>query len=300
LAVGAIVVPVVLLFPHGHLRSDRWRLVAVAAVPIFVFNAVVIALTPGALSGLAAIIDNPFGVDALATWAGVLTALGFAGALGVVGASFLSVFLRFREARGTERQQLKWFAYASGLVAFALFLNTVIQAVGGVTVGRQAVILMSAHPAAKAGQVFLIGAMAFIPVAVGIAVVRYRLYDIDLLINRTVVYGATSVAIGTTFFVGILTLTQVLRPITQGNELAVAASTLASFGLFQPIRRRLQNAVDRRFDRSRYDASRTLDGFADQLRDEVDLDTLRADLIGAVRGAMAPAHASLWLREGPR
>jgi hypothetical protein len=115
-----------------------------------------------------------------------------------------------------------------------------------------------------------------------------------------VLCGATSAAFASTFFLGILTLTQVLRPITQGDEVAVAASTLASFALFQPIRRRVQNAVDRRFDRSRYDASRTLDTFADQLRDEVDLDTLRADLIGAVRGAIAPAHASLWLREGPR
>jgi len=135
-----------------------------------------------------------------------------------------------------------------------------------------------------------------LPVAVAVAILRYRLYDIDLLINRTVVYGATSAAIALTFFVGILALQAPLVPLTSGSELTVAASTLISFALFQPIRRRVQDAVDRRFDRARYDAARTLEAFADRLREEVDLDALRGDLLTAVERTMAPAHASVWLR----
>jgi hypothetical protein len=150
-----------------------------------------------------------------------------------------------------------------------------------------------------AGRVGAVG-IGLLPVAIGIAILRYRLYDIDVLIKRTVVYGATSAAIALTLFAGVVALQAVLRPLTTGSELAVAASTLASFALFQPVRRRLQNAVDRRFDRSRYDAAHTLDAFADQLRDEVNLDELRADLLGAVRLTTAPAHASLWLRERAR
>ena len=118
--------------------------------------------------------------------------------------------------------------------------------------------------------------------------------------DRTLVYGATSAAIGATFFVGIIALQTLLRPLTAGSELSVAISTLASFALFQPIRRRVQDTVDRHFDRSRYDAARTLDAFADQLRDEVDLDDLRSNLLGAVQQTMAPTHASLWLRERAR
>jgi hypothetical protein len=112
-----------------------------------------------------------------------------------------------------------------------------------------------------------------------------------------VVYAATSGVVAATFLLGILALQGILRPLTSGSELAIAASTLVSFALFQPIRRRIQDAVNRRFDRSRYDTARMLDAFADQLRDEVDLDAVRADLIGVVRQAMAPAHTSLWLRE---
>jgi len=139
---------------------------------------------------------------------------------------------------------------------------------------------------------------SIVPLAIGIAILRYRLYEIDILIKRTVVYATTSAAVGATFLLGIVGLQGILRPLTAGSELAIAASTLVSFALFQPIRRRVQDAVNRRFDRSRYDAARTLDLFADQLRDEVDLDAVRADLLGAVRQTMAPAHTSLWLRHG--
>jgi hypothetical protein len=135
-----------------------------------------------------------------------------------------------------------------------------------------------------------------VPIAIGIAVLRYRLYDIDIIIRRTVVFGATTIAVAGTFFGGVLLIQSFLRPFTSGNELAVAASTLASVALFQPFRRRIQAAVDRRFFRSRYDASRTLDAFSEELRDEVDLEAMRVHLLDAVGQTMSPAHASLWLR----
>jgi hypothetical protein len=143
-------------------------------------------------------------------------------------------------------------------------------------------------------------AMGLPPLAVGNAILRYRLYDIDRLINGTVVYGVTTGAIAVAFFVGIVVLQAALRPLTGGSEVAVAASTLLCFALFVPVRRRVQSAVDRRFYRSRYDAERTLDEFGVRVRDEVALDAVRADLLDAVRETVQPAHASVWLRDSGR
>jgi hypothetical protein len=142
----------------------------------------------------------------------------------------------------------------------------------------------------------VIAAFMTMPVAIGIAILRYRLYDIDVLINRALVYGTTSAGIAIAFFAGIVVLQALLRPVTSGSEVAVAISTLASVVLFQPLRSRVQSAVDRRFYRSRYDAARTLDAFSVRLRDEVDLDAVRADLVRAVHETVQPAHASVWLR----
>ena len=139
-----------------------------------------------------------------------------------------------------------------------------------------------------------------VPISVAIAILRDRLYDIDVLINRTLVYGVTSAAIAATFFVGLVALQAALRPLTSGSELAVAASTLVSFALFQPIRRRVRDAVDRRFDRRRYDAERTLDAFAARLREQVDLVALQGELLAAVSETVQPAHAGVWLREAKR
>jgi hypothetical protein len=136
-----------------------------------------------------------------------------------------------------------------------------------------------------------------LPISVGIAILRYRLYDIDLLINRTLVYGLLSAALAATYVTGVVTLQAALRPLTDGSEVAVALSTLLVLALFAPLRRRIQAAVDRRFYRSRYDAARTLDAFGERLRDEVDLESVRADLLDVVRDTVRPAHASVWLRE---
>ncbi len=193
-------------------------------------------------------------------------------------ASAWSLWYRARRAGSVERQQLKLLAYAAGLVS----ITTIAVFVLGIPL--------------VIGVEIITYALLAIPIAVGIAILRYRLYDIDLLIKRTVVYGATTAALAAIFFVGLVALQGALRPLTSGSDLAVAASTLVSFALFQPIRRRVQDAVDRRFDRSRYDAAQIVEAFADQLRDEVDLDALNAELVSAVKRTMSPAHSSLWLR----
>jgi hypothetical protein len=290
--IATCIVPVLFLFPDGQLRSRNARAGIVISLLAMMAAIVVQGLRPGPILGIR-FAENPFGWRDGERVLDVALISLFVLGLPAVALIFSTLRARARNASYLERQQLKWLYGGFGLFGVTSMLTT--ATLFGDAIGVAVDPLVSYLGRLGAGLAFSI-----IPIAIGIAIVRYGLYDIDLLINRTLVYGATTAAIAATFFLGILTLTQVLRPITQGNELAVAASTLASFALFQPIRRRVQDAVDRRFDRSRYDASRTLDAFADQLRDEVDLDTLRADLIGAVRQTMAPAHASLWLREGPR
>jgi len=237
--------------------------------------------------------ENPFGWREGARLLDVALVIPFA--LGLtsfaLGASALRT--RYRSANDLERQQLKWLL--GGMVLWAttytIITPTFFSDAFGVVV--EPVVPYLGRLGAAVG-------FSIVPVVIGIAILRYRLYEIDMLIKRTVVYATTSGAVAAVFLLGILALQGILRPLTSGSELAIAASTLVSFALFQPIRRRIQDAVNRRFDRSRYDTARMLEAFADRLRDEVDLDALRADLMGAVRETMAPAHASLWLRERPR
>jgi hypothetical protein len=201
-------------------------------------------------------------------------------------ASILSLLVRMRRARGDERQQIKWLAYGA-LPIGAIFVLSFIQPVVVSTFGLEA-----------SAWLFVLQHIAFlsVPLAIGIAILRYRLYDIDHLINRTLVYGVTTATIAVAFFAGIVVLQAILRPFTNGSEIAVAVSTLVSFALFQPLRARVQAGVDRRFNRSRYDAARTLEDFSVHLRDEVDLDAVRADLLDAVRETVQPAHVAVWLR----
>lgn len=180
---------------------------------------------------------------------------------------------------------MKWFVYAA--------VTSIVIVIGSGIGSRW---LPEAFSVTVGFITFALAMVAF-PLSVGIALLRYRLYDIDLLINRTFVYGATTVTIGATFFAGIVVLQAALRPLTGGSEVAVAGSTLVSFALFHPARRWIQSAVDRRFYRSRYDAARTLDRFASGLSGEVDLDMVRADLAAAVSETLRPAHVSLWLRD---
>jgi hypothetical protein len=192
--------------------------------------------------------------------------------LTVVGAPIV----RWRRSIGVERQQLELFVYAASFVLLGY------------------VLIISGLPGPWSALIDL-GHMG-LPVAIAVAVFRYRLYDIDVLIERTLVYGALSATVGLTYWLLVLVLQSALRPITGGGELAVAASTLATLALVQPLRTRIQRGVDHRFYRARYDAARTLDAFSLRLRDEVDLDAVRGGLLEAVRDTVQPASAGVWLR----
>jgi hypothetical protein len=282
----------IMLFPTGRPPSPRWRLPVAVVVMDTALLLVANVLAPRevpiqhsilpAQGALPLTVANPLAIDGP-----LATLLGYAYSSPLTFVVYLipvaAVLARFRTTAGNERQQLKWFAYASSIsIVFLVAGSVLFPYLAGL------------------GPLIAILAIDLIPISVAIAILRYRLYDIDLLIKRTIVYGATSAAIAATFWLGILALQRLLSPVTSGSEVAIAASTLVSLALFQPVRRRVQDAVDRRFDRSRYNAARTVDVFADRLRDEVNLDELRADLLGAVELTMAPAHASLWLREGAR
>jgi hypothetical protein len=193
----------------------------------------------------------------------------------------LALVVRFRRSHGVERQQLKWLTYTAA-IAFGLALIAFVAPPGPIRV------------LADPTSIFGIG---LLPVAIGIAIFRYRLYDIDVLIRRTLIYAALSAVLLAAYLVGLALFQTILAPITSGSAVAVAISTLSVVALFQPVRRRIQAAVDRRFYRSRYDSARTLDAFSARLRDEVDLDAVRLDLIDAVQRTVQPAHASVWLRE---
>ena len=266
-----------LFFPDGRLPSRRWRPVAWFTVLAIAFFVVTIALVPGpmpeavyARNPVSPFPEGAYGFAEAQLWS-------FPTLLVALVASVAALVRRFRASRGVERLQLKWFVYAGSLTAVVLFFVPFLQL----------------WPPYQIVNVLIINVM---PIAAGVAILRYRLYDIDILIRRTIVYGATTATIGSAFFGGIVVFQALLRPVTSGSEIAVAASTLASLALFQPLRLRVQRAVDRRFYRSRYDAARTLDDFSVRLRDEVALDAVRADLLDAVRETVQPAHASVWLR----
>lgn len=273
-----------LLFPTGRLVSARWRVVVWAAVLAIVLGSVGTAFGPGTLqfNTPLASIENPFGVP------------GFPENLGSIGlalwavaavASAASFGIRLRRARGVERLQLRWFGYAFTLLLVAIAIGLA----GGAVVGLQTIVPIL-------GALVTL-ALTTLAIACGIAILRYRLYDIDVLIRRTLVYGALTTTLAGTYAATVVLFQAALRPVTGSSELAVAASTLATLALFQPLRRQIQNAVDRRFFRARYDLERTLDAFGERLRDEVELEAVEASLLGAVEQTVHPSQASVWLRE---
>jgi hypothetical protein len=288
--VFALIALVFLLFPDGRLLSRRWRLVVwldlIAVMCLFAW-----AFEPGPLGNLGLVrIANPFGVEGLAALLGTLGMVGLFMTLAVAVAGGISLVVRFRRARGVERQQLKWFAF-SGVVFCAVF------AIGPV---------LWYLPESSGTEwiwtvLFLVGAST-IPVAVGIAILRYKLYEIDLLINRTLVYGSLTASLALVYFGGVAATQTIFRALTgqeQQPQLAIVVSTLVIAALFNPLRRRIQGFIDRRFYRRKYDTRKTLETFSAKLRDETDLDALRDDLVGVVRETMQPAHVSLWLRPDP-
>jgi hypothetical protein len=278
---GLILNVFVLLFPTGRVPSRRWVPVLAAGLLGMALSTVGFAFGPGQL--IAFPLENPFGIaDAAATfW--LIGDIGIALQVVAACAAAASVGVRLMRADHIERQQLKWMGAAVSI----LLVGAILGGVGGVSgVGRSAF-------GTAAGSL----ALNCIPIAAGIAILRYRLYDIDVLVNRALVYGGTTAMVAAAFFGGIVLLQALLRPFTGGNELAVAGSTLVCFALFQPLRSRVQVAVDRRFYHSRYDAARTLDEFSERLRDEIDLEAVAAELVAAIHRTVQPAHAGVWLRE---
>jgi len=295
-ALGAILVALV-LFPTDRLPSRRWAPILLAIVVMSTATTLARALAPRPLRVPYALtaspaerlevatIPNPFGIGGAAGDA-ILTLLPLTDAFALPSflLALLALLARFARSTGTERLQLKWFAYAAS-VSLGSAVSSVALPKGTASDIAWALSLLSS---------------GFIPIAIGIAVLRYRLYDIDVLIRRTLIYAAVSLTLAATYFAGVVLLQTVLRPLIGGSEVPVALSTLAVVALFAPLRRRIQQVVDRRFYRSRYDAAHTLDAFGARLRDEVDLEAVRGDLPEAVHETVRPAHASVWLREPTR
>jgi hypothetical protein len=268
---------VLLLTPTGSLPSPRWRWWAWVTVAAPVALLVAVAVARGSLDPRYQAESNPLdfrGVDGALLVVNQLT-------LGVTLLALLvaagSLVVRFRRARGVERLQLRWVAWAAALVALAA-----IAALASSALGFSEVLDWAAG-----------ACVALLPLATGAAILRYRLYDLDRIISRTVAYGLLTVLLGGGYAAVVLGLGQLLG---RDSPLVVAGATLAVAAAFQPARRRIQAVVDRRFDRRRYDAARTIAGFSARLRQQVDLDTLTAELLGVVEQTMQPASVSLWLR----
>ena len=275
----ALILPVVaLVFPDGRLPSRRWRWPAGTALGALSAATILIAFTPAEILNI--LPWNPIGIDALPVWVWAL-----AGPLGGVGTVLISILgvaavvSRYRRGAGVERQQLRWFVAA---VLLAVVPITVSPLGGG--------------PVAFLLSVF---GLLLVPVSVWIAVTRYRLYEIDRLISRGLSWAVISGLLVAVYAAAILLLQTVLGDVTGGQTVAVAGSTLLAAALFQPLRRRVQTAVDHRFNRARYDAERTTTDFAERLRDEVDVDHLRSALASTASGAVHPTGVGVWLRPAP-
>jgi hypothetical protein len=261
-----------LLVPNGQLRSPRWRVVAIAAVVAATLGPLAAGFIPGQTGETPLPIDNPFGLTGVAGT--VAKVVGFTGLVvhtACLPAALLCVVLRFRTSRGVERQQLRWVAAGAA------------GAVIGILVGTTGVVLTYA-------------AVLCPPLSVAVAVLRYRLWDLDRLVSRTVTYALVTALLVLPY---LLILPATTRLAGDAGSLAVAATTLAAVALFAPLRRRVQDLVDRRFNRRRYDAARTVDAFAARLREQVDLDALAAELLAVVDQTVQPTRASLWLRPRP-
>ncbi len=268
-----------LLFPTGRLPSSRWRPVLWGTVGFIAFFTLVAWLSPASLDLRLPFVRNPLGLE-----------LEFMNLLGgvvyltfplLVVASGMAVIVRFRRSKGDERQQLKWFAYAVAVMIVVFVVWFSFELAGLVVPGA----LVFAVP--------LIG----LPVAAGFAILKYRLYDIDIVINRTLVYGTLTAVLAVVYLGSVVLLRGLVFGFTgQSSQLTIVASTLAVAALFGPLRRRIQGVIDRRFYRRKYDAAKTLEAYSAKLRDETDLDRLGDDLLAVVSETVQPAHASLWIR----
>ena len=289
-SVGLMGTYVFLLFPDGRLPSRRWRPLAWLCGVVIAWGIVGVAFGPGPLQDLGGI-QNPIGL--LRPWMMPAFWVSLPLLPLCMLASALSLVMRYRHSRGDERQQIKWIAFSASVVALvyliAIIASLVFPADSWTTVGPVWWLNLLTYAA-------LLSFVA-IPIAVGIAVLKYRLYDIDVIINRALVYGSLTAMLIALYFGGIVVLQRLFVLLTgQQSTLAVVASTLLIAALFNTLRRRIQGFVDRSFYRGKYDARKTLEAFSAKLRDETDLEALRGDLVGLVRETMQATHVSLWLR----
>jgi hypothetical protein len=281
-----------LLFPNGRPPTPRWRWVSVAAIVWATLFVLIVTLSRQfraefrADTRPALVLDNPIGV--LGHDAGErLVGIWIVGLMALVVVCAAALFVRYRRADDTERRQIKWLLYASAAF-LVVYGGGLLSGVGGTTTLGGYI-----------WGVFAALSVMALPAAIGIAILRYRLYEIDTLINRTLVYGALSASLALVYFGGVATTQAIFRALTgqeQQPQLAIVVSTLIIAALISPLRRRIQSFIDRRFYRRKYDARKTLEAFSARLRDETDLQALDRELVGVVRKTMQPAHVSLWLR----
>lgn len=287
-----------LLFPDGHLPSPRWRPMAWASALSLLLVTLIIPLTPASLRAVAAYeflptAPNPLGVAALTPVVGLLSGLVLLVPLCIAGCA-LSLVVRFRRADGRQRQQVKWLAVGGVVAAVVYLVVMVLSAVYGGSAWAD-----ESTPAWLATvQNTTIFVFVLLPIAVGMAILRHRLYDIDVIINRALVYGGLTAALAVVYIAGVFGVGAVVRALSgqERSSLAVAVSTLAVAGLFAPLRRRMQALIDRRFYRRKYDAQQAVTDFAVSLRRQVDLLPLRDELVETVAMTIQPATVSLWLK----
>lgn len=284
---GGILFAVGFIFPTGRGHTPRWdRFVRIIAISWPISLAMVV-FQPGPLN-IFPTIENPmgFGPDLRPLLGAQFSRIFLAGLPVALSALAWSLISRYRQAGVTERQQLKWFALAIGVC------------ISGVSVAGVSAVVSNDPP--EAGLAVFGFAGALVPVAIGIAILRHHLYDIDRIISRSIAYVIVTGTIGVVFAGLLLSLTGVMATVAGGETIAVAGSTLAASAMFQPVRRRVQRQVDRRFDRSSYDADLTVRTFAARLRDDLDLSAVRAEIVGTASSAVRPTTASIWLRGSSR
>ena len=281
---------IVLLFPTGQPPTPRWRWVRGAAIVWATLFVLLVTVSQPIRANTTpdVVLDNPIGVLSQDT-SEMLAGVWIAGLLALVVLCVAALVVRYRRATATERQQLKWLM-AAGAVFLVVYVGGAIGGLGGST----------GVAADLWGVCFALSVVA-LPAAIGIAILRYRLYEIDLLINRTLVYGLLTGALVLVYWGSVVLLQALFRTLSgQGQELAIIASTLAIAALFQPLRQRIQAFIDHRFYRRKYDAAQVLAALSATLRDETDVDRLADEVLAVVQQTMQPTHVSLWLRPPQR
>lgn len=272
-----------LLFPNGRLPSPRWRTVAWMSATILLVIPLSLILTPGRVQDYP--VENPLGIAGAGPALEAITGLAFVGFAITVPLCMASLFFRYRGASPIQRQQLKWLMFAAGLVAVIFFMSVVIEAVG-----------RRSETSGEVSNFLTTAALSLIPLAIGMAILKHRLYDIDVIINRALVYGGLTAVLALAYVTIVFGLQQVLLPITRESDLAIAASTLTVAAMFRPLRGRVQEFIDGRFYRSKFNAQQTLESFGTRVRDEVDIHALTEQLLAVAYETMGAAHVSLWIR----